>query len=142
MSSHSLEVYYDGACPLCRREAEIIARRDTANQILLIDIADARFDAATVGRPLDELMARIHARDRDGEVYRGVEVFRQIYARLGFRRLVWLSRLPAIAQLLALGYALFARNRLRLTGRCHSKGCALPGAAGGEHRPSVPSDGS
>ena len=40
------------------------------------------------------------------------------------RPLVWLTRLPIVRQLLDLGYAAFARNRLRLTGRCTSA-CSL-----------------
>ena len=43
-----------------------------------------------------------------------------------FRTLVWCSRLPGIAQLLELAYRLFAKNRLRLTGRCAQAACAMP----------------
>ena len=69
-------------------------------------------------------MAQIHARLPDGSWLTGVEVFRQLYQDLGFRRLVAISRWPGIAQGLTAGYRLFARNRLRLTGRCHTASCA------------------
>lgn len=53
-----------------------------------------------------------------------IEVFRRLYAAVGFGPLVLLSRLPLISQLLDWGYAVFARNRLRLTGRCTAKNCS------------------
>jgi predicted DCC family thiol-disulfide oxidoreductase YuxK len=37
--------------------------------------------------------------------------------------LVQVSRLPLISHVLRWGYTLFARNRLRLTGRCKSNRC-------------------
>jgi predicted DCC family thiol-disulfide oxidoreductase YuxK len=55
-------------------------------------------------------------------------VFRQLYAAVGFGRLVAVSRVPGISHLLRLGYHLFAKNRLRLTGRCADAGCQLPAA--------------
>ncbi|HEY6035257.1 MAG TPA: DCC1-like thiol-disulfide oxidoreductase family protein, partial [Kofleriaceae bacterium] len=85
---------------------------------------------ASVGKTMSELMARIHGRTSSGEWIEGVEVFRQLYAAVGFRRLVAVSRWPVIAQVLALAYTLFAKNRLRLTGRsrelCADGSCAVP----------------
>lgn len=55
----------------------------------------------------------------------GVEVFRRLYAAVGFGPLAALTRLPGVAQLLDLGYRWFAKNRLRLTGRCADGACEL-----------------
>lgn len=66
----------------------------------------------------ETLMERIHGRLRDGTVIEGVEVFRRLYAAVGFGPLVWLTRLPPIAQLLEVAYEIFADHRLRWTGRC------------------------
>ncbi len=56
-----------------------------------------------------------------------MEVFRHLYAAVGFRRLVAISRWFGISHLLELGYHLFAKNRLRLTGRCNPDGtCKVP----------------
>ena len=70
-------------------------------------------------------MAEIHARLPDGSVIRGVEVFRRLYAAVGFGPLVALTRLPGISQLLDAAYGLFAKNRLRLTGRCDDERCTV-----------------
>lgn len=125
----SVEVFYDGDCPLCMREIRMLMRKDHAGRIVFTNIAAAGFDAASIGSSYDVLMARIHGRMPDGTWITGVEVFRQLYAAIGFRRLVAVSRLPGLAQLLQLGYLLFAKNRLRLTGRCVDGTCELPSKA-------------
>ena len=74
---------------------------------------------------VDELMARIHARLPDGNLVEGVEVFRLMYAAAarGLGPLVALTRLPGVTQLLDASYTWFAKNRLRLTGRCATDAC-------------------
>jgi len=39
--SASLEVWYDGACPLCMREIALMRRLDRAGRIRFTDVADA-----------------------------------------------------------------------------------------------------
>lgn len=113
-----VEVFFDGACPLCRREINMIRRRDCAGRIRFIDIAAADFRAGDYGVSFDRLMAEIHGRLPDGTWIRGVEVFRRLYSAIGWGAAVWLTRLPGISGLLDFGYRVFARNRLRWTGRC------------------------
>ena len=52
-----------------------------------------------------------------------VEVFRQLYAAVGLGMFVWPTRLPIISHALDFGYKVFAKNRLRLTGRCTKEAC-------------------
>ena len=113
------EVFYDGECPLCVREIDIIRRLDRDDLMIFTDIAAPGFDAVLdTGRSFDTLMARIHGRLADGTFIEGVEVFRQLYGRTFLRPLISVSRLPGIRGLLRVGYVLFARYRLRLTNRC------------------------
>lgn len=126
------EVFYDGACPLCMREIRMLRRLDRRGRIQFSDIAAAGFDAhARAGVDYETLMARIHGRLADGTLVTGVEVFRRLYGAVGFGPLVALTRLPGVAQLLELGYVWFAKNRLRLTGRCEDGTCAVPAARRG-----------
>ncbi len=62
-------------------------------------------------------MSRIHGRDPMGNWCIGVEVFRRLYTAAGFHKAVWVSRLPLIRSLLDVAYVVFAKNRLRITGR-------------------------
>lgn len=126
----TVEVFFDGACPLCMREIRMLRRRDRRDRIVFTDIAAPDFDPASYGTDLPTLMARIHGRLADGTWIEGVEVFRQLYAAIGFGWLVAVTRVPGVSHLCRLGYHLFAKNRLRLTGRCAPDGsCELPAAA-------------
>jgi predicted DCC family thiol-disulfide oxidoreductase YuxK len=118
-----VEVFFDGDCPLCVREIELLRKLDKAGRICFTDIQAADFDPASVGRDFPDLMRRIHGRLPSGELIEGTEVFRRLYAAVGFRRVVAASRWPGISQLLDVGYSLFAKNRLRLTGRCADDVC-------------------
>jgi len=120
-----IEVFYDGACPLCMREIRLLQGRDRRHRIRFVDIAADGFDATSVGLTWEALMARIHGRLPDGTLVEGVEVFRRLYTAIGLGRLVALTRLPGIRQLLDLAYRVFAKNRLRLTGRCVDGACKL-----------------
>ncbi len=125
-SGRSVEVFYDGDCPLCMREIRMLMRKDRAERIEFTNIAAADFDATAYGTTQADLMARIRGRRPDGSWIDGVEVFRQLYKAVGFGWIVAITRLPVISQLLSVGYHLFAKNRLRLTGRCADGSCALP----------------
>lgn len=121
------QVFYDGDCPLCTREIALLRSWDRAGRIEFTDIAADGFDPATAGRDMATLMGSIHGRLPDGTLVEGVEVFRRLYEAVGLGALVRLSRLPGVAALADRAYALFARNRLRLTGRCAPDGtCAVP----------------
>ncbi|HEY0980709.1 thiol-disulfide oxidoreductase DCC family protein [Schlesneria sp.] len=120
-----VEVFYDGGCPLCVREIALLRRWDRRGKIRFTDIDAPDFRAEDLGKTQDDLMARIQGRLPDGKWIEGVEVFRRLYQAVGFGPAVTLTRLPLISQLLDLGYTLFARNRLRLTGRCQGGSCRI-----------------
>lgn len=121
----SFEVFFDGECPLCRREIEMLRQLDRRGGIAFTDIAAPGFDPSAVALSHAELMARIHGRTADGTIVEGVEVFRRLYAAVGFGPLVALSRVPPIGWVLDAGYRWFAKNRLRLTGRCGGVTCSV-----------------
>jgi predicted DCC family thiol-disulfide oxidoreductase YuxK len=118
------EVFFDGECPLCVREIRWLGWLDRRGRVRFTDIAAPDFDPGALGRTQGELMARIHGRTASGEWVTGVEVFRRLYQAVGLGPLVALTRLPGVKHLLDLGYTWFAKNRLRLTGRCTRETCA------------------
>lgn len=122
----TVEVFYDGACPLCMREIRMLMRKDRKAHIVFTDIAAPTFSAEAYGTTYADLMAKIQGRRADGSWISGVEVFRQLYTAVGFGWLVAITRVPGISHLMSLAYHVFAKNRLRLTGRCEADGCAIP----------------
>ena len=117
------EVFFDGECPLCRREIEMVRRLDRLGRLKLTDISDPGFDAKSyAGKSSDELMLEIHGRFLDSHESKerklsnwvtGVEVFRQIYSEVGFVSIVRFSRFPVLDWLLRSGYRIFAHFRYR-----------------------------
>jgi len=120
-----IEVFFDGACPLCAREIKLLKRWDKLKRIQFTDISLPAFDAASLGRAQDDLMSQITGRLPDGTLIQGMEVFRRLYSAVGFRWAANLTRIPVVSQLCDLGYRLFAKNRLRLTGRCNAETCSI-----------------
>jgi len=135
-----IRLLYDGECPLCSREVAFLRRRDREGRIDFEDIAAPGFDPAPTGRTREELMARIHGVLPDGTVVEGMEVFRRAYAAVGLGWLLAPSRWPLVGRLFDAAYRVFARNRLRWTGRAGRAGagcedrCAAhaPAPRGGE----------
>ena len=113
-----LRLFFDGACPLCRREIEVIQRFPRSSRVEFTDIAAPSFRARDHGLSFGDLMSEIHAQLPDGRFVTGVEAFRRLYSTIGFSWVVWITRVPPISSLLEMAYRLFARNRLRWTGRC------------------------
>lgn len=122
-SAWQIEVFYDGDCPLCLREIKLLRWMDRRQRIRFTDIAAADFVAADYGKSMSEFMEQIQGRLPSGQWLVGVEVFRRLYAAIGFGPLVWITRLPLLSQLCDIGYRVFAKNRLRLTGRCVKEEC-------------------
>lgn len=124
-SNVEVEVFYDGDCPLCRREINLLQRWDKKDRIRFTNIASPDFSPVDLNLTHDQMMAEIYGRLPDGELIKGVEVFRRLYSAVGFGPLVAISRLPILSHILRFGYSVFARNRLKLTGRCTKDSCEL-----------------
>lgn len=122
----TVEVFFDGACPLCRREVNMLKWFDRKDRIRTADIAAVDFSPASYGKTMQEFMDEIQGRRPDGSWIIGVEVFRQLYTAIGLGFIVWFTRWPLISHLLEFGYRIFAKNRLSLTGRCSSDTCDIP----------------
>jgi predicted DCC family thiol-disulfide oxidoreductase YuxK len=124
-----LQVFYDGACPICVREIQHYRRRDREHRIEWIDIARPEFNAAAAGLDPQRLQQAMHARGADGEIHVGVEAFVQIWRTLpwaiGTGSLRALFKVPGMMASARVFYRLFARNRHRLTGRCTPERCGI-----------------
>jgi predicted DCC family thiol-disulfide oxidoreductase YuxK len=123
MAAYDVEIFFDGECPLCMREVRVLQRLDRKQRVRFTDIAAAGFEPGAFGLDMATLMARIHGRLPDGTFLEGVEVFRRVYEAVGLGALAKISRWPGISALVEAAYEIFAKNRLRLTGRCDHTTC-------------------
>lgn len=124
-----LQVFYDGACPLCSREVRHYRKRDRHHRIDWVDIAAPTFHAPDYGLDSAGVQQVMHARGPDGTLYTQLAAFVQIWKALPARPLTtplrWLLAIPGVIPLANIFYRLFARNRYRLTGRCTPESCGI-----------------
>lgn len=120
-NTDTLTVFYDGACPLCRREiATYRALRPVG--VRWVNVA-ARDAPAACPMDRDALLARFHVRRGDGRMISGARAFILLWRHVP--RLRWLGRIagtPPIPALLEGGYRLFLRARPWIAGRVAAKG--------------------
>ncbi len=128
MVNRRFKLLVDGACPLCRREGEVLRRLDRGRGRLVIeDISSPGFNPALYGKTRDDLLEQIHGVTADGRVVTGMEAFREAYRAVGLGLLLAPTRWPMLRQASDAAYQWFARNRYRLTGRtrCHEGHCRV-----------------
>jgi predicted DCC family thiol-disulfide oxidoreductase YuxK len=112
MAPANVTVWFDGGCPLCRREIALMRRLDWRQRLQLIDVtadgAECPIDRATA-------LARFHAQECGGPVVSGAAAFAAMWRALPLLRpLGLLARLPPVLALLERLYLAFLRVRPRL----------------------------
>ena len=108
-----LTVWFDGACPLCRREISFMRRLDRRRAIDFVDVASR---GAPASCPVDHaaLLARFHARE-DGQVVSGAAAFAAMWRAVPLLRPLGLAaRNPRVLAVLERLYQRFLRIRPRL----------------------------
>jgi len=105
---------YDGLCPLCSKEVAWLYVRNKQDKIGFQDINDAGFDPAVYGKTHDELMAEIHGIYPDGQIIKGMGVFRETYKAVGLGWLMAPTGWPLLKPVFDLIYKVFAKYRVPL----------------------------
>lgn len=116
-------VFFDGACPLCRREIAHYRRIDRARRLCWVDAASEPGALARHELSLEDAMAELHVLDTAGRWQRGVDAFLVIWNHLPAYR--WLAKIVTALGLrrpLGSAYRHFAAWRNRH--RCGNSGCA------------------
>lgn len=108
----TLEVWFDGGCPLCRREIAVMRRLDRRGTIVFTDVADGAGEC-----PIDraELLARFHARE-EGVMLSGAAAFAAMWRAIPLLRPLGLAaRNRTILGFLERLYIAFLKVRPALT---------------------------
>ena len=107
----TLTVLYDGACPLCRREIGVYRGLSPNTPVCFADVNDPALPMPD-DTTREQLLARFHVRNSDGQMLSGAQAFLALWAVLpGWRWLALIGRLPGAAWLLERLYRLFLRGR-------------------------------
>jgi predicted DCC family thiol-disulfide oxidoreductase YuxK len=116
-------VFYDGGCPLCRREIAHYQRVDDQQRIEWVDIQRQPEQLPMHGLTYEQAMQRMHVRDSDGRMVSGAAAFAALWRHLPrYRWLAGTISLPGINWLGEKAYDVFARQRYRT--RCNDQQCS------------------
>ncbi len=96
------KIYYDESCYVCSLEINAIREKGESCGIQFIDISSPDF--RDTNRDFETEMIG----EFDGEQTKGIETFRLMYEKMGFKRAVYFSRLPVLKQAFNFGYYIFA----------------------------------
>ena len=102
--SQCVEVYFDGSCPMCRREIAVYQNITPDQPIAWVDISKPDTPLPH-GQSKEQLMARFHTRTAQGELLSGAAAFVHVWAQLpGWRVLAWLAKVPGMLWLMEKAY--------------------------------------
>lgn len=115
-------VFYDGECPLCRREINHYRRLQGAGSLDWIDAARDDAALAEFGLQRETAMARFHVIDASGHWHTGAWGFIELWRHLPAYR--WVATLLTSLHLVsALDWAYGRFARWRLQNRCSNNTC-------------------
>jgi len=107
-----LVVWFDGDCPLCRREIAVMRRLDHRRVIQFTDVSRGEATDCPIDRAM--LLARFHARE-DGRVLSGAAAFAAMWRAIPMLRPFGvMARNRRVLAVLEHAYVAFLRVRPRL----------------------------
>ncbi|KAK3030091.1 hypothetical protein RJ639_037639 [Escallonia herrerae] len=131
-----IKMLYDGECPLCMREVNMLRERDKSYQaIKFVDISSDEYSPEeNQGLDYKTVMGRIHAILSDGTVVTDVEniliaqknvtthrdlmqAFRRLYEAVGLGWVYAITKYEPMAAIADAVYGVWAKYRLEITGR-------------------------
>ena len=132
MNSVVLTIFFDGGCPLCKREVDFLQSRNQNGYLKFIDIniSDLSLELKH-GITYKKAMERIHALKSDGSVIKDIKVFQEAYSLIGLGWIYAPTKLPILDKFIEFIYGLWAKHRLKITFRpsiekiCSERGCEL-----------------
>jgi len=125
----AVKVLYDGLCPICVTEIrflEFLQKKRSAN-VDFIDISLPEYDEKKYQNiSYEEAMKEMTVITEQDEVLRGVPAFSVMYGAVGLGLIGRFMMWPPVRPFMDQSYQVFARNRLKWTGRgeeCNTQRC-------------------
>lgn len=117
-----LTLYFDGDCPLCAHEIQLLKRHADTARLRLLDISSPEFDPSALGFKLAHLQNLLHARFADGRWVKGLDATLWSWPAAGLGRWAALLTWKPLRPLFQLGYRLFRLFRPHLAWLAHPDG--------------------
>jgi predicted DCC family thiol-disulfide oxidoreductase YuxK len=110
-----LTVFYDGGCPLCRREIDFYRRLVGAEAISWVDLSAEETETPAPGLTREAALARFHVRRGDGALVSGAAALAELWQALpNFRMAGRIAAIWPLTPLLELAYRAFLPIRQSL----------------------------
>ena len=107
-----LTVFFDGGCPLCRKEIAFYRRRSGAERIRWVNVEACADRELPDGLSRCDALQRFHTRDAQGRLHSGARGFAELWSALpAFRLIGLLFRNRPMGALLEITYRVFLRIR-------------------------------
>jgi len=114
-----ITVFYDGKCGLCRREIEHYKRIVPMNVFIWEDITIDASVVEALGIAYSDGLKLLHAQDKDGRLYVGVDAFLLIWRQIPrWQMLAAVVDFPLIRPLANTIYRVFAAWRFNRLSHC------------------------
>lgn len=113
-------IFYDGNCPLCNHEMQLLKKHDKNDQITLEDLNATDFVVRYPEINVQNAMSILHAKTESGEMIYGLDVTVQAWAKTDKYKLfnfplVNLLRWPIIRLVADKAYLFFAKHRIKIS---------------------------
>ncbi len=128
-------LYYDGACPLCRREIAVVRR--LASRIDFVDVHTLSEDQLPAGTSRPDLLRDLHFRHPDGQLETGLEANVALWQATPLGWFWSVLRLPLIRPVARRVYRRWADRRYERMGYC----ALTEGSCDTEYKRGAVSDG-
>ncbi|MCS1412179.1 MAG: hypothetical protein M2R45_05383 [Verrucomicrobia subdivision 3 bacterium] len=119
-------VLYDGDCPLCTFQKQLLTWLDWFNVVSFVPISDARASGLVPNISRADLMEAVQCLARDGKVYRGARCIRFVGMRMPvlipLSLMLWIPGVIWVAEII---YRWISRNRLVLSRLFGCKGACI-----------------
>jgi predicted DCC family thiol-disulfide oxidoreductase YuxK len=110
-----ITVFYDGNCPLCCKEMDMLRGYDTASKLCLEDIHADDFSQRYPQIDVSKAMQILHGLNRDGQVMLGLDVTVAAWRAVGKKRWLGVLRWPFVSWFADKAYLFFAKHRMRIS---------------------------
>jgi len=124
-----LTIYYDGHCPLCMKEMQLLKRHDNKKSIHFVDLHNDDFSKDHPHINIPKAIRILHGQLNTGELLLGLDVTCKAWSLVGKHKWLAVLRWPLIRIIADLIYRVFARYRSKisylLTGNKNCNSCNL-----------------
>lgn len=118
-----LYVYYDGACPICRRDRARYERwaGEAGDSVRWCDLNEYGERLRDIGVDPDVALMSLHLEDDQGRLYAGIDAYVLLMKRVPrLRPAAYIMALPGVKPVLTALYKRWVRRRLAREGRLPS----------------------